>query len=253
MSKTVLQPIDLSIAVRDTFLVLRRAGPLFLVAAVLVVLPGTMAGNWVRTHPVFPTGLAAIFLQPALNFAAQLTPTGLHLAATAWVTARILDGDRVEPSDFARAILTRGFPVVAVQVISGLAVMAGSFLLLVPGLMLLSAWAFAPQVMAVEGGGLPEAFRRSAAITKGRRWMVFGLMVAFLAPVVILNCLLFKLSTGFGLSLVMATREPINLYGVAPVMGALVAVPSAVAMTALYCLFSDAKTSRADVTAEVFA
>jgi hypothetical protein len=248
------QPVALNVALRDTLRVLRQAGPLFIIAAVLIVLPGTMGSNWVRTHPIFEQpGLAATFLQTVLNFVAQLTPGSLYLAAAAWTTARILDGYAANPADFVHAGLKGAAPVLLVQTLSTLAVMAGSFLLIIPGLMLMIAWAFAPQIMAVERVGVLDAFRRSAAITKGRRWMIFGLMIALGAPMVIINCLLFKLSTGFAVTLVEATRQPITLYGVAPVVAAVLAAPMAIGMTAFYRLLNDTSTTRADITAEVFA
>jgi uncharacterized membrane protein len=55
-----------------------------------------------------------------------------------------------------------------------------SLLLVVPGLILLTMWYVAIPVCVVEQFGPLESLRRSAALTKGHRWKIFGMVVVLI-------------------------------------------------------------------------
>ncbi|HXQ10402.1 MAG TPA: hypothetical protein VN805_05310 [Caulobacteraceae bacterium] len=55
----------------------------------------------------------------------------------------------------------------------------GYILLIVPGLMMLTAWIVAVPAQVVERTGVFGAMQRSADLTRGHRWPIFGLMVIF--------------------------------------------------------------------------
>lgn len=55
----------------------------------------------------------------------------------------------------------------------------GFILLIVPGLMLATAWIVAVPAQVVERTGVFGAIQRSADLTRGHRWPIFGLMVIF--------------------------------------------------------------------------
>jgi hypothetical protein len=61
-----------------------------------------------------------------------------------------------------------------------LAEVFGFILLVVPGLMMLTAWIVAVPAQVVERTGVFGAMQRSADLTRGHRWPIFGLIVIFL-------------------------------------------------------------------------
>jgi hypothetical protein len=62
-----------------------------------------------------------------------------------------------------------------------LVVAVGAFFLVVPGLYLMTLFAFVLPVMLIEDLEMVDAFRHSAELTRGRRWRVFGTIAACFA------------------------------------------------------------------------
>lgn len=73
--------------------------------------------------------------------------------------------------------LGRALPVVGVAVCVGIAVGFAMMLLVVPGLILYTLYAVALPVCVVERLGVFASMQRSAELTKGYRWRVFGLFL----------------------------------------------------------------------------
>jgi hypothetical protein len=66
-------------------------------------------------------------------------------------------------------------------ILFGIAVAVGFFLLIVPGLILITIWAVVAPSIVVENRGAIEAFGRSRELVRGNGWSVFGAIVlAFL-------------------------------------------------------------------------
>ncbi len=73
--------------------------------------------------------------------------------------------------------------LVVINVMAAIGIGLASLLLIVPGLMLIVRWAVVGSVRIVEGPGMERAFRRSAYLTHGHRWRLFGLFVMLGAAV----------------------------------------------------------------------
>jgi len=71
----------------------------------------------------------------------------------------------------------RFLPVIAVGICVALMVGLGYLLLIIPGFMLLTMWYVATPACVVEQLGPRQSLRRSAALTRGHRWQIFGMMV----------------------------------------------------------------------------
>jgi len=83
-------------------------------------------------------------------------------------------GQRVALADCLRHAVALIFPVVGVAIVSGIAKLLGLILLIVPGLIVaVMLWVAVP-VAVVERPGIMRSLSRSAALTKGNRWPVFG-------------------------------------------------------------------------------
>ncbi len=76
-------------------------------------------------------------------------------------------------------------PLLLVAILAGVAIGIGLFLLIVPGLFLMTIWAVVAPAVVIENRGL-DAFRRSQELVKGNGWQVFAVIViVFLLTVVV--------------------------------------------------------------------
>lgn len=86
-------------------------------------------------------------------------------------------GRPVRLEESVRLAMGRLLPVFGLMVVMGLGVGFACLLLLVPGLMLAVAWQVALPACVVERLGPIRSLSRSAQLTKGHRWKLFGLML----------------------------------------------------------------------------
>jgi hypothetical protein len=73
-----------------------------------------------------------------------------------------------------------------------------SILLIIPGLILLTMWFVAIPACVVEQTGPWKSLRRSAALTKGNRWKVFGIMLLLFIVTVVAGALMGALTVAAG-------------------------------------------------------
>ena len=83
------------------------------------------------------------------------------------------------------------------SILFGLAVAAGFVLLVVPGVMLACAWCVAAPSLVADRTGIFAAFGRSADLTRGSRWQIFGLIVIVVVVEWIIS-MIFNAITGVG-------------------------------------------------------
>lgn len=94
-------------------------------------------------------------------------------------TVRDLNGRRASFGECLASGLRNFLPLILLSIVFGLAVGIGFVLFVVPGLMLWNAWLVAAPAKVAEGAGVLEALGRSAELTRGNRWRIFGLMLIF--------------------------------------------------------------------------
>ena len=68
-------------------------------------------------------------------------------------------------------------PVAVASILAGIAIAVGLFLLIVPGLFLITIWAVIIPVIVIEGSGALASFGRSQELVRGNGWHVFGTLV----------------------------------------------------------------------------
>jgi hypothetical protein len=68
-------------------------------------------------------------------------------------------------------------PLIGLSILFTIGVGIGFILLIVPGVILLLMWAVAVPALVVERNGVFAAFRRSAELTRGAKWKIFGLFL----------------------------------------------------------------------------
>lgn len=104
-------------------------------------------------------------------------------------------GEKLSFGDLLRSVPKYALPVSVVSMLAGFGIVIGLALLFLPGLFLLTIWAVALPVVVVERRSAVNSLRRSAALTDGNRWVIFGLVAivwlvsAVTALVPILNLL----------------------------------------------------------------
>lgn len=76
-------------------------------------------------------------------------------------------------------------PVLALGFVYAVGVAIGLALLVVPGVMLMAAWAIPAVVLVEERVSILQAFRRSQMLTRGARWKIVGLLLVFYAVLIL--------------------------------------------------------------------
>jgi hypothetical protein len=171
--------------------IFRRNFVAFSLLAGLVMLPYLVALLANIQHPnaplaatmvggrMTPSGRLWTFLLPVLQTAAQ--------AAVVSGTMTALSGQSVGIAEMARNAARRFWPTLGVVILQGFGVVFGLVLLVVPGLIALAMLYVAIPVCVIEQRGVTASLNRSAALTKGHRWSVFGLLlVVTLGSVVVM-------------------------------------------------------------------
>jgi hypothetical protein len=69
------------------------------------------------------------------------------------------------------------FPLIGITAVSVIGVIIGSMLLIIPGMMLYAAWFVGVPVCMVERLGSWQCLERSAELTRGHRWAIFGIIL----------------------------------------------------------------------------
>jgi MFS family permease len=107
-------------------------------------------------------------------------------------------GRRVNLIDSMRIGLRRFLAILGVAISSAILIGFASILLVIPGLIVFTMIFVATPVCVVEKLGPSKSMSRSAALTKGNRWKIFGLWFVTLAGGTIAQSVLLKLIVVFG-------------------------------------------------------
>jgi hypothetical protein len=109
-------------------------------------------------------------------------------------------------SETVRAAAPYILPVIGAAILAGIGIAIGLFLLIVPGLILLTYWCLIVPFIVIAGTGVFEAFSNSMRTVRGYAWRVFGTIV-----LVFLILIAFALVLGFVLILLpMWLRNFVN-------------------------------------------
>ena len=131
-------------------------------------------------------GIVIGILNDEGGFFLQFIGTILQLVASALFTGFVVklvqdvrDGRRDSSvGELISAAMPSIGNLIVFSVLSGIAIGIGFFLLIVPGLFLLTIWFVGAPAIVAEGRGALEAFGRSHELVKGNGWQVFGVIVS---------------------------------------------------------------------------
>jgi hypothetical protein len=129
----------------------------------------------------------------------------LYLVATgAIITAgmAVLRGERASLGACLQRAITAFLPLFILSILMFFAIGIASLFLLVPGIILYMMWAVAPQVLIVERASILGSLKRSADLTSGSRWRIFGLLLVVWGSIIVFSSILtffVVMMGGFGL------------------------------------------------------
>jgi hypothetical protein len=103
------------------------------------------------------------------------------VAAIIHATFQDMRGQPVRMGESIGRGLKRFFPLIGAGILLALGVFLGIVLLIVPGLILFARWYVFASVCVVEKQGPLGSLKRSAELTKGNRWKLFGIWVILFA------------------------------------------------------------------------
>ncbi len=141
------------------------------VIAGLLALAGTV-GFWLGSVVAL---VAAFLLQATLVKAVQDVRDG---------RADLSIGETVS------AALPYIWPVAGASILAGIGIAIGLFLLIVPGLFLITIWAVIVPVIVIERSGVLASFGRSRELVRGHGWHVFGTLVLVYLIMLVINIVL---------------------------------------------------------------
>jgi uncharacterized membrane protein len=101
----------------------------------------------------------------------------LAQAAILYVAFQSMRGRAVGIAEALRRGLSRFGAIVGLAILVGFGIWIGLILLIVPGIMFALRWSVALPACVVEGLGPLASMKRSAQLTKGHRWKLFGIFL----------------------------------------------------------------------------
>jgi Membrane domain of glycerophosphoryl diester phosphodiesterase len=219
---------------RTSGLVARNFVPFFALSFLLTGLPYAAI---LFVQPSFqgddPT--SAILLAGAVNIVSMAF--GLLLQGT--LTRASIDELSGKKLDLGNALSTGlavMLPLLGLGLLIGMGVAVGFLLLIVPGFMLLVRWSVAAPVLMAEKAGILAAMGRSAVLTKGHRWAIFGLFLILIVVALVVSAVVGGLVGGGIFAFAQAPGEvpPVLFVAVMTLVQAAVTMVSTVVVCAVY-------------------
>ena len=122
--------------------------------------------------------LAGSFALFPLVFAVGVVAATLYQGMVVGLVKDVQDGRRDSSvGELVGATWPVVLPLIGAGLLSGIAIGIGMFLLVIPGLILLTIWAVIAPVIVVEHSGVIAAFGRSRELVRGNGWQVFGVIL----------------------------------------------------------------------------
>lgn len=107
-------------------------------------------------------------------------------AAVVYGTVQDLSGRGVSLGEIVGHGFATVLPVIVVAILFTIMIGLGSMLLIVPGLIVMTVFWVVIPVTVLEQPGILAAFGRSAELTKGCRWKIFGLVLIMIVLMIVL-------------------------------------------------------------------
>ena len=241
-------PLDIGEVLGDTFAVIGRTFVVLANLAVLFVgIPAAVSIAGIALTPVSPV-FAILTLVGRL---AGLAGVLMGYSAIFMVAMADLHGQTVPTERLLATAAGKFWPMLGLAILLGLAVGVGVVLLIVPGVVLALAWSVAFPALTLEDRGIFDSFRRSAALTRGKRWSIF--LLSFIVWLVAFIIELVLLAAFGGFQGLLSPQPPLAATVVSQLLGVITVPFAAVLATALFNQLRGKAGYGAEAVAEVFA
>lgn len=246
---------ELGRVVSQTFGVISRNAPGFLMlSAVLVGVPTLAVGllQLSMTPPELagaPNMTTAGVLLGLVAFVVQMVGSSLLQVALVQGTVTDLNGGKVSPRAGLELAARLLLPVIGLSFVVGLGVFIGAMVLLVPGAILAVMWAVAVPAMVAEKRGVFESLQRSRDLTRGSRWGIFFLGLAYFIVFITLSMTI----GGFSLAAGGATGPTTAPVVVLALTTLVTLIGSVVAAAGLAVIYSDLRSAKEGVRPDQLA
>jgi hypothetical protein len=181
--------VDVGQVLSRTFAVYTaQASTLLPAAFVVFLIVGVLNGLLARTLILLP-----------LTFAIGIIAGTLYQGMVVALVNDVQDGRRdYTVGELFAAVTPVLLPLIVAGFLAGLGIGIGFILIIVPGLILATIWAVIGPAIVVERIGAIDAFSRSAQLTKGERWPVFGVIVITFIIVFIVDAIFGAIAAAAG-------------------------------------------------------
>jgi len=162
--------LDVGAVIRRVFhIYVDQASVLMPAAAVVFVITGIVSAVLAASG-----SLAAALLALVISIVAGTLFTGMVVE----LVADVQDGRRdATPGQLLRAATPVIGQLILVGLVAGVGIVIGFFLIIIPGLILITVWSVAAPVVVLERPAGLGALRRSRELVRGNGWQVFGVIV----------------------------------------------------------------------------
>jgi hypothetical protein len=215
---------------------------LFTLALVLVGVPRLFMSLLSLAMIADVSGRGPLFLSfnwVVLGSIVSLITTMVLQASAVRVTVTYLNGRRPAIGESLAHVARLILPLLAIAILSGLAIAFGLILLVIPGVFLMVAWSMVVPAEVIERTGVFAAFGRSLRLTEGFRWSILWTYLVVVVIGLVIS-LIGNLATTFLNMLVIAggglLGGALTLPGlaIAAVTSSIVAIVQASATAAIY-------------------
>ncbi|MFN3387399.1 MAG: YciC family protein [Allosphingosinicella sp.] len=175
--------IDIGRVITGGFQAIGRRLPAYLLLAVLLGgVPAFLSQYALLSTDGVDDGPALWFLSAGglAGMVIAMIASALLQAAVVRCAIRDLGGRSCDVAESFVAALKLVLPLIGLTILSGLIVGLGLLLLIVPGIIFYVSLIVAVPVLVEERCGVIDSMKRSADLTSGSRWRIFGLIILYI-------------------------------------------------------------------------
>lgn len=194
------------------------------------------------------TGQANVLAGLAITFGSALLALAFYAIVQGSLVRATVDHDegrRAGLGESMMAGLSVVVPLILMAIISGIAMMFGMVLLVVPGIILYLMWSVASSALVDERLGVFGALARSRFLTKGYRWRILGFVLLLFVVTAIVSSIgsVLVVGTSFSVQSITAAQQSQSVTATIGllVIGTFISVLSGVCHASLFVELRNAK------------
>lgn len=173
------QRFDMSRVIERTFGAISANAATLLLAALLFAGVPTAILNLISAGWVAEGNWVGAFFAGLIGMVVSLVCGILLQGVVTHTVVTDLLGRKATLSDSMDAAMRSFWMLLAVGIVSGIAIAIGAVFLLIPGIFLALIWFVVGPVVVAERADFGQAFSRSMKLTENHRWVILGLIVIY--------------------------------------------------------------------------